>query len=465
MQLDLGRNKDTTRALAVVSSIGAVALVTAAIFALRGSVPVLSLGVLYLFAVLPVAVVFGLPYAVGVSIASMIAFNYFFLPPIHNLALRDSANWFALAVYLVTAVVVSDLAARSRRRTAEAEQREREAAFLADVAATLLEAEYVQECLNDVAERIAELLGMKRARIELESLRRPDKGEAAVDLQLGPRRVGRLFFSADETPNPDSTQRVLPALASILAVAFERERLSRAAVEAESLRRSDAMKTALLRAVSHDLRSPLTAIRAAGEGLGREDLQFDAADRALLVETITGEAARLERLVSNLIDLSRLEAGAARPRPELWTADGLVARAIETIGSDADRIEIALPRDPVAAMVDGAQIERVLVNLIENALKFSSTTDPIEISAEGDGRELLIRVRDHGPGIDPREAARIFEPFEHGTGSTGTGLGLAIASGFAHANGGRVWAEAAEGGGTVFTLALPAASVPAEVRA
>src|SRR5207244_10418650 len=140
------------------------------------------------------------------------------------------------------------------------------------------------------------------------------------------------------------------------------------------LRGREAIKAAGLRSVSPDLRSPLTAIRAAAEGLERADLDLDARDRAELVGAIRAEAARLERLVTNLIDLSRLEAGAARPRPELWTGDDLVGRALETLGPAAERVEVRLPEEPVAAIVDGAQAERVLVNLLENAAKFSSTT-------------------------------------------------------------------------------------------
>jgi two-component system, OmpR family, sensor histidine kinase KdpD len=449
----------------IVFSVAAVGAVTAVIFLLRDHVPVLSLGVLYLPAVLAVAVLYGLVYAVAVSIASMAAFNFFFLPPLHTLALRDSENWLALGVYLVTAVVVSELATRSRRRAADAGQREREATFLADVAAILLEAEHVQDRLKEVAAAAAGVLGLSAARIEIDSVRRPEPGEATADLRVGERYVGRLFHGSRESPDAAVTERVLPALASVLAVALDRERLQRAALEAEALRRSDAAKTAVLRAVSHDLRSPLTAIRAAGEGLDRTDLQLDDRDRAELIQTITGEAARLERLVTNLIDLSRLEAGAARPRPELWTGDDLVGRALETLGAAADRVTVELPDEPVAAIVDGAQIERVLVNLIENALKFASSASPVEIEVVAEAGELLIRVRDHGPGIPEEDVERIFEPFEQGDGATsGSGLGLAIASGFAQANGGRVWAEPAAGGGAVFTLAVPAAEVPSPLR-
>jgi two-component system sensor histidine kinase KdpD len=340
-----------------IVSLAAVAVVTGAIFGLKEVAPVLSLGVLYLFAVLPVAVFYGLAYALAVSILSMVAFNFFFLPPLHTLALTDSENWVALAVYLVTAVVVSELAARSRRR-------------------------------------------------------------------------------------------------------------ARAAVEAEALRRSDAVKTAVLHAVSHDLRSPLTAIRAAGEGLQSASLELNESDRADLLETIGLETARLDRLVVNLLDLSRLEAGAARPQPELWTIDEVVGRALDALGADAGRVTAALPPEAPLVRIDASQIERVLVNVIENALKLSSPADPVEVGVTSADGEVIVRVTDRGPGLAPEDLDRIIEPFEHGPDNRrGTGLGLAIARGFAEANGCRLWAEPRAGSGASFVLALPQASTPARVEA
>ncbi len=336
-------------------SVAAVALVTGVIFGLKEVAPVLSLGVLYVFAVLPVAVSYGLGYAIAVSVGSMLAFNFFFLPPLHTLALTDSENWVALAVYLVTAVVVSELAATARRR-------------------------------------------------------------------------------------------------------------SRAAVEAEALRRSDAAKTAVLHAVSHDLRSPLTAIRAATDGLQSGSLHLDEVDRAELLETIRLETARLERLVANLLDLSRLEAGAARPQLELWPVDELVSRALEALGADAARISVAnagetppVRRGRGTARAPARQRAReraqaVLAGQTRSRCRFGALADEVE-----------IRISDRGPGLEREDLDRIFEPFERGSGGRGTGLGLAIARGFADANGCRLWAEPRPGSGATFVLAIPAARVPAEV--
>ena len=349
----------TRRATGVLLSVVAVALVTGAVFALRPVAPVLSLGVLYVVAVVAVAVARGLAYAIPVSVASMLAFNFLFLPPVHTLALHDSANWVALAVYVAVAVVVSELATRSRR-------------------------------------------------------------------------------------------------------------LAREAVEAETLRQSDAAKTAVLRAVSHDLRSPLTAIRTASEGLDNPTFELSPEERDGLFEAIRIEIGRLERLVDNLLDLSRLEAGPAARKPELWTIDTLIARALEQLGVDADRVRVAPVPDLVPIRVDAAHVERVLVNLLENALKFSSPTDPVEVSAAAEPGRIVVRVRDQGPGVADADRERIFDAFERGSGEgRGSGLGLAIARGFAEANGGRVWVEptAPQAAGSTFVLALPAVDErPALVR-
>jgi K+-sensing histidine kinase KdpD len=273
-------------------SAAAVAAVTGAVFGLKAVAPVLGLSILYLLAVLPVAVLYGLPYALGVSIASMLVFNFFFLPPLHTLALTDSANWVALLVFVVTAAVVSELATRARRRAL-------------------------------------------------------------------------------------------------------------AAAEADALRRSDAAKTAVLHAVSHDLRSPLTAIRVAAGGLESGALQLGEDDRAALLDTIRLETARLDRLVGNLLDLSRLEAGVAPAQPELWPVDELVARALDALGAEAGRVVVALDEGAPLVRVDAAQLERVLVNVLENALRYSSPSDAVDLTVSSTGDDVRVRIEDRGPGLAP----------------------------------------------------------------
>jgi two-component system sensor histidine kinase KdpD len=347
-------------AVGLLASLGAVVFVTAAVAALQPYVPVLSLGVLYVFAVLPIAVLWGISLGTFVSVASMLAFNWFFLPPKHTFRLSEGSNWLALAVYLVTAIVVSALAASARRRAEIAELREREAAALAE-----------------------EVL------------------------------------------------------------------------EAEALRRSDAIKTAVLHAVSHDLRSPLTAIVAAASALSNAELRLADEDRAELVAAIRAEADRLDRVVGNLLDVSRLQAGVASPHMEIWLAEELVGRAVAQLGLDADRVVTELDPDAAPVRVDAVQIERVLVNLLDNALKFSPPGSPVHVRADEHDGELRIHVIDQGPGIGAAERETVFEPFRRGQGvaTQGAGLGLAIARGFSEANGARVWAEDGTWGGH-FVLAL-----------
>jgi two-component system sensor histidine kinase KdpD len=446
----------------VLASAVAVAVVTAAIALFKPYVPVLSLGVLYVFAVLPIAVMWGLALAIPVSVASMLAFEWFYLPPVHTFSLANSSDWFALAVYLGTAVVVSELAARSRRRAAAAEQRERESALLAELATELLRGRGLDEELPEIAARVANVLGVDAAEIELGAPRRPPAGQSPYPLEVGDRAVGTIYAPEGADLNAPARRRFLPALAALLAVAFDRDRLEREALEAETLRRSDLVKTALLRAVSHDLRSPLTGIRTAIGALRNPTLQLTEVDRGELLETIEVDSDRLNKLVGDLLDLSRLEAGSAAPAPELWSLDDLVREAVEAL-SARDRVEIT-GESPLVE-VDGTQVQRVLANLIDNALKFSPPAAHVVVRITATRKEAIVRVVDQGPGLAEPELERVFEPFyRHGDdGRAGAGLGLAIARGFAAANGGRVWAESRPGQGTTFALALPVVQVPVEL--
>jgi two-component system sensor histidine kinase KdpD len=450
-------------ALGVFLSVAAVAIVTGAIELFKPYVPVLSLGVLYVFAVLPIAVAYGLGFALAVSVASMLAFNWFHLPPVHTFTLADSSNWFALAVYLGTAVVVSELAARARRRAAAAEQRERESALLAELATELLRGRALEEEIGEIASRAAEVLGVDGAEIEIGAVRRGPKG-TPHPLEVADRSIGTIYTPADSDANLDAQRRFLPALAALLAVAVDRDRLEREALEAETLRRSDLVKTALLRAVSHDLRSPLTGIRTAIGALRNSTLRLSDVDRAELLETIEVDSNRLSKLVADLLDLSRLEAGSAAPEPEVWSLDDLVREAVDALGA---RNRVELTGEPSLVNVDATQIQRVLANLIENALKFTRPDTRVLVRMTSTRQEAIVRVVDQGAGLAEAELERVFEPFYRRTSDarSGAGLGLAIARGFADANGGRLWAESRPGQGASFALALPIVEVPAELRA
>ena len=395
----------------VVASGALIAAATLAIAALKPLAPVISLGALYIVVVLAAAVLWGLAYAVGVSIVSLLVFNWFFLPPVHTFALDEPSNWTALLVYLVTAVVTSELAARMRRRAAEAERREQDAALLADLAARLLEG-------GDLTERVA--------------------------------RVER----SDEP----ASVRLEQAVAALLEIAKERERLELRAREAEALRRADAVKSSVIQAVSHDLRTPLATIETALDGLQSPLIGLSEAEQSELLDSVRLGLERLKRFVENMLDLSRLQAGAAVPAQTLWTVDMLTEQALDEL-PDGRRVRVEVPAELPPVRTDAMQMQRALVNVLENALKFSPPDTAVVLRAEQLGNEIVLHVDDQGPGIPADEAMTVFEPFQHARGSGGSGLGLAIARGFVDANGGRIWVEARVSGGASVVIALPAADV------
>ena len=446
------RLERTPHVVRVLLCVAAVAAVTALIHGLDEFAPVLSLAALYLFAVVPIAILWGVAYAAGTSLLCMLAFNFFHLPPLHSLTLSDSENWIALVVYLVVAIVVGELAARVRQRAAEAEQREQEEALLADVATTFLSGRRVEDELDTLAARVAEVLRADAARIELGAQRDPPLGESPHELRAAGERIGTLYVREGPDSNLAIRRRFLPALASLLAVAAAHERLAHEALEAEALRKSDTIRTAVLRAVSHDLHSPLTAIITAVQTLRSPALHLAEEDRASMLETIETEATRLERLVRDLLDLSRLQAETAEPTQELWTIDELVGQALTDLGACAERVEVVIPADLPPVRADASQLRRVLANLLENALRFSPAGETVAIRATATRREVVVRIVDHGPGIAASELERIFEPFYRTAGAVdvrGSGFGLAIARGFVTANGGRVWAESRPGQGSI----------------
>jgi two-component system, OmpR family, sensor histidine kinase KdpD len=453
-----------TRALrrsvpAVLVSVAAVAVVTAVVEALKSYVPVLSLGGLYVFAVLPVAIVWGRAYALAVAVGSMLAFAFFFVPPIYSFAVADSRAWFALLIFAATAVVVSELAARSRHHA-------REAQLLAQIATALLVRGEVSSQLDALAAESARALEVERARIELGPTAVASGDEVEQELVVGGRRAGRIVIESGRRRFKPRRRGLLASLGSLLSVAIEHERLAEEAYQTEALRRSDAVKTAVIQAVSHDFRTPLATIETALGSLRDPRLVLSETDRVELLEAIGAEQARLKRLVENLLDLSRLQAGVAAPAPELWTLDQLVADALDEV-EGAERVNAIVPEDVPLVRVDAAQIQRVLVNLLENALKFSSSAASVQFRVNAGRSQVVIRVTNTGPGIPQADLGRIFEPFQRAAGerTRGAGLGLAIAKGFTEANGGRIWAESVADQGATFVVALPAVEPPVLIPA
>jgi two-component system sensor histidine kinase KdpD len=250
---------------------------------------------------------------------------------------------------------------------------------------------------------------------------------------------------------------VVPALETLVAAARRRAELESQLIETRALRRSDAVQKSLLRAVSHDFRSPLTAINAAVRGLRSGTLSGEARDE--LTSIAASETERLTRLVENLLDLSRLQAGGAAPRASSCSLEEIVRAAADAAPEPDAGFDIALDDDLPALHCDAAQLERAVANVLENSARFAGHR-PVTVRARAAGVWLTVRVSDQGPGIASDELQRIFEPFHRSLErpSGGSGLGLAIARGFVEANGGRLRAESTPGKGSTFVFQLPAAS-------
>ena len=450
---------------AIVSSVLVTAVVTALVYLLEGLAPTLSLGALYVLAVMPIALFFGRAWAIVVSVASMIVFNFAFIPPTFRLTLHGAENWLVFGVYVVTGLLVSDLGhprSHACPRGGAARARGGDAGGALDDAALRRD-----RSLGAFPDRrgngTSDAAPFRSDRADSETSTRPPSG---IELRAGDHLLGVLVVPDDVSPDPGVCDRFVPALAAVLGFALDRERFGHEALEAEALRRSDALKTALLRSVSHDLRSPLTAIRAALEGLESPSLALDEEQRAALVHSALLEAGRLDRMVHNLLDLSRLEAGAARPRLRLEPVEGLLERALAQIPAPQRRIDVSLPPELPLVEVDAIQLER---SACEPARK------RVEVLSAGRaraGRRRRAGARCHRPGDRPGpwagagEWEQVFEPFRRGSAGAsrqGAGLGLAIAQGFVEANGGRLWAEPGPSGGSIFAIAIPQAQQPVAV--
>jgi two-component system sensor histidine kinase KdpD len=449
------RTQSRSPLVGLVVAVAAVAATTAVIFALRPHVPVLSTSVLYLIAVLLVSSTWGLWLGLLTSLASALAFNFFHIPPTGRFTISDPSNFIGLAVYLVAAVVVSAYAGAARARAEEAERRRREADLTAELAQIVLGGD---GSLETAATRIGDALGVEDVRLA-ETWIDSDPGHRSVPLVAAGERVGTLILPRDAPREAFSQlgERIAPALGALIAARRRRTVLEAEVVETKALRRSDVLKTALLRAVSHDLRSPLTAIRAAAGGI--DSATVDPDQRRELKDVIETETERLTRLVDDLLDLSRLESGTAEPHPEPSSVEEVVDAVAAAHSLRNAKLDIQLDGDLPPVQADPVQLERALSNLVENAIRHSTNGAPVAVRASMAGARLQLRVTDRGPGIAPGELERIFEPFYRAPGASGrgSGLGLAIAKGFVEGNGGRLWARSLPGQGSTFTIDLPLA--------
>ncbi len=429
----------------------------------------------FLAAVIAVAMVGGFVPAVAEAIAGSLLLNFYFTPPIHQWTIAEANNVLALGVFVAVGLVVSSVVDYAARRSKQAARATAESELLVTTAGSILRG---QQALAAVLDRVREAFGMESVTL-LECTQQPASGprrptaewaavassgepalarpaEADVDVAV----ADNLMLALRGRPLPATDRRVLGAFAAYAAAALEQQRLTAEAEAARPIAAADRMRTALLAAVSHDLRSPLASAKAAVTSLRSCDVQWGAEDHEELLATADESLDRLAHLVDNLLDMSRLQAGAMSVFPRPAGLEEIVARSLDALGPDSRAVVVDVPESLPEVHVDPAILERVIANLTSNALRYSPAGSPPLLTASALAGRVELRVVDRGPGIPAADRDRMFRPFQRlgdTDNTTGVGLGLALARGLTEAMGGTLDPDETPGGGLTMTLSLPAA--------
>jgi two-component system sensor histidine kinase KdpD len=460
-------NLGVSRRRQVIASIIAVVglpLLTLLLTQWRDSVSLGSDLLLYLLLVVIVAAVGGAWVAGVTAVAAFLLVNWYLTPPIHTFTISEGQNVLALIVFLVVAAVVSVLVTVAARRAIEAARARSEAAALVQLASAMLAED---DSLPSIMRQLISTFGLDSVAVLRPArdngwtvvaaagepgLARPDQATATIEL---PERDVFAYKGPDLTVDE---QRVLNAFIAQLAVALAARELRAEASAAAALSEADALRTALLRAVSHDLRTPLASIKAAASTLLADDLHLDAETVHQLHTTIDEEVDRLTELVNNLLAMSRLQAGALQLATADVGLDEIVGRALVSLGDRAVGVVVDVPETLPRIKADPALLERAIANVVDNALSWSPPEELVRVEGACVGEQVVLRVIDRGPGIPAADRQRIFQPFQRlGDGSgRGVGLGLAVARGFTEALGGKLHVDDTPGGGTTMGFVFPA---------
>jgi signal transduction histidine kinase len=453
----------TRRRLAGVLLAAGLPLLTAALVAGQPHLGLADDLLIYLVAVVAIAVVGGFWPAVLGAVTASLLLNWYFTKPLHTLTIAEPRSLLALLLFVTVAVTVSSVVHLAARRAIQAARSGEEAASLLALAQTVLGGAdtpaAVLEHLTSTWQGRAELAERVRGQWVRVSARGTAPESAAITrVEMRP---GLALLVAGQT-RPLSA-RMLDGFAAQAAAALDRDRLRTQAAQAEALAEGNRMRTALLAAVSHDLRTPLASIKASVSTLRQTDVQWTAADEAALLATIEQSADRLDALIGNLLDMSRLSTGSLQPFLRPTAIDEVAPVALR--GLDAGmNVQMAVPDGLPLVRTDPGLLERVLANLFANALAYSPPNRPPALYARQEGQHVVLDVVDHGRGVPDELKPRMFEPFERlsarNTG-TGVGLGLAVVKGFLDTMGGSVEAADTEGGGLTMRVTLPVASLAA----
>ncbi|MFI7542109.1 DUF4118 domain-containing protein [Actinoplanes sp. NPDC049599] len=424
--------------------------------------PALSLTndiLLFLVAVVAVALIGGRWPALLAAVSGSLMLNWFFTAPVGRFTIAETGNLLALAIFVIVAIAVSWVVDQAARTTRQAAQAGADAQTLATVAGSVLRGD----------RPLLALLGRLRETFTLESVTLLENGVVVAEAG-GPPCTHAADADAEVTvddhlvmllkgrPLRAGDRRIVEAFAAQAALAVRQERLAAEAATARPLAEADRMRTALLAAVSHDLRNPLASAKAAVASLRSAEVHFDDNDRAELLETADESLDRLTRLVTNLLDMSRLQAGALGVTPIAVGAEEVVPRALDDLGPPGRTVAVHIPDDLPYVHADPGLLERVLVNLAANALRYSPADRPPVITASALGETVEVRVIDHGPGIPPDRWDDVFLPFQRlgdRDNHVGVGLGLALSRGLTEAMSGTLTPEETPGGGLTMIVALP----------
>ncbi len=488
----------------------AVALMTAVLGLLHADTNLVNVSMLYLLVIMSTALFAGSGPAVFAAIAALLSFDWFFVEPKYQFTVQDPTEWLALCVFLFTALVIGQLTATLNKRAEEAQLNRQETLALAQASWAIASELDLDRAIAKVLSNLVIISGVKAAGLIVQEkdgehliAQYPSEGNGNLKgfsteatkhvldtglainwednehfrktlaqtedptaiylpISMDDHVLGVLYLLLEaDQPIASDKRQVISSLANHAAVLLQKDKYLKAEAAAQALAEADRLKTALLSMVSHDFRSPLTSIKASVSSLSQEGSPWDIDSQRSLLQTIDQETDRLNRMVGNILDLSRLEAGAWRPRCEPTSMAELFGATLDTFSTaENKRIVVEIEGNCGDVYLDIVQMVQVLRNLLENALKYSLPDTTIELKAHTENNSVVTEVLDRGPGLPRGEENRIFEPFyraaiHHESSTPGVGIGLAICQGLVQAHGGNLTAYNRDGGGALLRVILP----------
>jgi len=460
-------------------------LATVLLASLRGRLSLPSDILTVMVVVVAAAILGGFWPGIAAAVAGFLLLNYYFTEPYHTFVISHPDDVLALTVFVVVAAAVSAVVGLAARRARDAARAGAEAEVLFNLAGNVLRGEHALDALLG---RLRETFGQEsvtllehRPGAPLTPARQHDPASWQVAAAVGGKPctapdqgdtdipIGEdLALVLRGRPLPAADRRILEAFAAQAAAALRQQRLAEEAERTRLLTEADRMRTALLSAVSHDLRTPLSSAMVAVESLANPDITWTGDEHAELVATARESLERLHRLVANLLDMSRLQAGVLGVRAEPLALEEIIPCVLDDLGPQGGRIRVSLPDDLPEVLADPVLLERILANLATNAVRYSPDGEQVLLTASGHNDRVDLRIADRGPGIPPAERDRVFRPFQRlgdRDNHTGVGLGLALARGLTEAMNGTLVPDDTPGGGLTMILTLPAAATPAAAEA